>query len=200
MPASPEEEWEYWDKKATELRRGELSTVESSATKWSALMAALLGVFGTVAFAGGLTTLDKLGKPWSTLAKGLTSAAAISALAAIILLSLAAGGLLVTKQPGFTPNRLRERFATGASTSLRWLRCGQLAALLAGLLVLSGSAIVLWVEPKSEDPIPPSLVGIVDGTAVCGKLAKSADGKKLMIGTTEVTTGVTNLVPVDACP
>lgn len=31
MPASAEEEWTYWDDKATELRRTQIATVQSAA-------------------------------------------------------------------------------------------------------------------------------------------------------------------------
>jgi hypothetical protein len=68
MPASADEEWAYWDAKATDLRRTQLSTVQGAATKWATLLTAVLGVFGTVAFAGGLTTLDKL--PGALVARG----------------------------------------------------------------------------------------------------------------------------------
>src|SRR5262245_39293504 len=108
MPVSPEEEWDYWDAKATELRRTQLKNVQSSATKWSALLAALLGVFGTVAFAGGLTTLDKLHDPWSTIVKVLTTAAAATAIAGIVLLAKAAGGLSTTHQPALDAAAVRE--------------------------------------------------------------------------------------------
>lgn len=198
VPSTPKEEWEYWDKKATELRRDQLGSVQASATKWSALMTAVLGVFGTVAFAGGLTTIDKLPDPWPVIAKLLTTAAAIAAVVAIVLLTLAAGGLSILKTSGFTPTVVRNKYTTNAREVLRWLRRGQLAAVIAGAFVLLGSAIVLWAGQSPPAKDPPTVVAVVDGTGICGQLSRSSDGA-LIVGTTPLK-GVTNLTVVSACP
>jgi len=161
-------------------------------------MTAVLGVFGTIAFAGGLTTLDKLADPWAVLAKALTTAAAVSAVVAILLLNLAAGGLLVRKLRGFTPNVVRDRYTTRAVETLGWLRRGQIAAAITGLLVLLGSVIVLWVGEQPSDKKAPTVVAVIGDAGVCGKLSKSVDGT-LLVGTTPLK-GVANLTVVDSCP
>ena len=97
--ATWEQELEYWDKKATEIKRTKLTTVQASATKWAGLLTAILGVFGTATFAGGLTSIDELPSPYAGLAKTGTTLAAVFAIAAIVCLTQAAGGLnLGTKQ------------------------------------------------------------------------------------------------------
>lgn len=198
MPVTPEQEWEYWDSRATELRRGQLGTVQSSATKWAALMTALLGIFGTVAFAGGLTTLDKLPNPWVGIAKVLTLVAAASAITAIVFLGVAAGGLLVSRHGGFTPELVRDMNTVEASGALNWLRRGQMAAVLAAALVIVGSGIVLWVGEKPSNPEIPKVVAVVNGNAICGSLARMRNGE-LAVGSTTLA-HATSVTVVGSCP
>jgi hypothetical protein len=197
MPATPEEEWAYWDAKATELRRGQLATIQATATKWSALVTALLGVFSTVAFAGGLTTVDKLADPWDTVVRAATSVAAAAAVAGIFCLARAAGGLTLTELPGVSATAVRDRNTTNVSRALTWLRAGQAAALTAAVLVLAGSGAVLWKSKAATGP--PAVLAVVGNDAVCGPLSVRDDGS-LLIGDTPLTGKVKTLVVVPTCP
>jgi MFS family permease len=141
MPARPEEEWAYWDEKATELRRTQLATVQTSATKWSALMVTLLGVFGTVAFAGGLTSIDKLKDPFPLIVKVATTAAAVALAFATYFFTRAGGGLKIREMAGISASTVRDINTTGAGESLEKLKWGRRAAVVAGLLVFGGSAL-----------------------------------------------------------
>lgn len=67
----------------------------------------------------------------------------------------------------------------------------------AGALVLAGSLMVLWAGEKSDPAKAPSVVGIVDGKLVCGKLTKNDSGNIAIGGTTGE---VTQITPVTACP
>ena len=101
----------YWESRLEQLRRGQLKAVQTTAAKWSGLMAGILGVFGTVTFAGGLTTVDKLPSPMDWVVKGVTTLAAISAVLGIWYLARAAGGLTLTDMtlPNGNDLRLREQ-------------------------------------------------------------------------------------------
>jgi len=158
VPVSPEEEWTYWDTKATELRRGQLVTIQTAATRWAALLTALLGVFGTVAFAGGLTTVDKLPGwlPW--VVRALTTLAAASAVTGIVVLSMAAGGLFVSRQPGSSATAVRRLYTTQMGAALALLNRGRAFAVAAAVLVLLGSLIVLWTPEKSASPSQTTVV------------------------------------------
>ena len=197
MPASAEEEWRYWDTKATELRRSQLTTVQTAATKWSAVLTALLGVFGTVAFAGGLTTIDKLPSPWDAIAKTLTTLAVITAIIAIWVLNRAAGGLSIAKYHGISAATTRDIHTTGAERALGLLKFGKYFAVATAALVLVGSLLVLWVREKPEVPAPPTLLAVVDQGLICGELA-SVEGKLTVDGRPAET--ATYIVPVSACP
>jgi hypothetical protein len=57
-PITSDDDW--WHDKFLDARRNALSAVRSSADKWQALLGTILGLFATVAFVTGPTTLDKL--------------------------------------------------------------------------------------------------------------------------------------------
>jgi hypothetical protein len=196
MPATPEEEFDYWDAKATDLRRGQLDTVRTTATKWATLMSALLGVFGTVAFAGGLQTVDQLGDPWAQVVKGLTTFAAALAVSAILLLSLAAGGLRIAKEPGLTADSVRKMFTENTGGALGLLGWGKKAAVTAAAAVLSGSALILWIGPQA--PPPPAVLVVTEHGSYCGPLRHS--GGRLKVGGHALAGDITSVVIVDACP
>jgi hypothetical protein len=88
-------------------------------------------------------------------------------------------------------------YPTNAKKSLRWFSYGKMLALIAGLLVLEGSALVLWLGEATEDPKVASVAGIVDGQLVCGRLERSGNGA-ISVGNT--TGDVTGLITVAACP
>src|SRR4051794_27492384 len=54
----------YWRDQVVAARHGQLEMVRKAATGWSALFGGLLGIFGTVAFAGGLPTMEDLPDRW----------------------------------------------------------------------------------------------------------------------------------------
>jgi hypothetical protein len=197
MPVTAEEEWKYWDTKATELRRTQLTTVQTAATKWSAVLTALLGVFGTVAFAGGLTTIDKLPSPWDAWAKVLTTLAAITAVIAIGILNRAAGGLSITKYRGLSAATVRDINTTGAAGALGLLKIGRYLAVATASLVLAGSLLVLWVREREDVPSVPTVLAVVDQELICGELASTKG--RLTIDGKPADTAIF-ITPVSACP
>ncbi|MEA2498870.1 MAG: hypothetical protein QOH26_1275 [Actinomycetota bacterium] len=197
MPASAEEEWAYWDGKATELRRNQLETIRNAAAKWAALLTAFLGVFGTVAFAGGLTTVDKLDAGFALVAQILTTAAAIVALAGIYCFSRAGGGLSWSVVPGLSATSLRESRTTGSKDSIRWLTWGKSFSSATAILVLGGSLLVLWAGEGSAPPKPVSVVEVVNGQLYCGTLKD--DGETVTIGGAP-TGEVQGVITVSVCP
>jgi hypothetical protein len=199
MPIDPDKEWQYWDDKAVELSHGQRETVAATAAKWKALQTAVIAVFATVTFAGGLTTLDKLDEPYHWIALGITLAAVASALAAVWLLSAAGGGLYtkVATQP-LDGLDLKRQWADEAKRTNTHLRRGQLAtAVTIGLFVV-GAVLVLVVGPSTgsqnyiatftgKAPAYGTLSVSKDGTITIGAKEDGSGGQKLDASLISVT-------------
>jgi hypothetical protein len=91
---------------------------------------------------------------------------------------------------------LRAHSEHAAQAALDQLRLAKAAGLVAGVLVLAGSAAILIAGPAPASPTAPTVIAVVDGKAVCGQLRS---GSSLSVGST-VLERVTNLVVVPACP
>ncbi|MEV4513307.1 hypothetical protein AB0K00_30560 [Dactylosporangium sp. NPDC049525] len=185
----------YYETRLDELRRDQLKTVQSAAGRWSALMTAVLGVFGTVAFAGGLTTIDKLAAPYDVVAKAVTTLAAVTAVTAVVHLARAAGGLRLEDLTFPNGKALMNREARLAGEARTRLRTGRWFAVATGALVLAGSGLVLWCPTAAPGPAKV-LVRFPDGAA-CG--APAWAGGQLTVGGRPLRDAV-EIVPVAACP
>lgn len=199
VPPTREEEWTYWDTKLTELRRGELETVHNAAKAWSTLFAGVLGLFGTVAFAGGLTAIDDLPGRAATAAKVLTLVAIFAALVATIAGAYASQSMTLTTDQPLTGKALRERADKTANTALKRLSVAKKAGIVAAACVVSGSVLILIVGKAKATHTPPTAVVVVNGGAVCGSLERAESGA-LTIGGTALVGNVGSVTVVDACP
>ena len=108
----------YWREEVIKAQRDELESTRKAATAWAGLFGAVLGVFGTVTFAGGLTALDDLNEDWQPLVKGATLAAAALALGATLLAGAAAGPSAKTTSDSSWTGR-RDAVRKGARTARR---------------------------------------------------------------------------------
>jgi hypothetical protein len=190
------DEFDFYEQKLDELRRGRLATVRATAARWAALMTATLGVFGTVAFAGGLRTVDKLAAPFDSIVKALTTLAAATALAAVVYLARAAGGLRLEDLSFPNGRTLMNRETQLANASRRHLRVGRRFASATGAIVLTGSAFVLWCPTAKPTP-SKVLVRFPDGAA-CGAPTWTSGGQ-LTVGGRPLRDAV-ETIPVAVCP
>lgn len=192
----PSSDEEYWTEKALTDRRTQLATVRAAAASWKTLFSAAVGVFSTAAFAGGLPTLAKLPEPWQVIVKGATLIAVLAMLGATVFSGMASGaGLRVSSDQSWQGTQAAHKRA--AERAVQRLRTAKLCGAVAAALVLAGSAVIFWVGEAAPKPQPPTVVAVVDGTAVCGKLATS--GGALAAGTVPLTK-VDSLMIVAACP
>lgn len=200
MPATRDDEWTYWDTKLTELRRCELETVHNAAKAWSTLFAGVLGLFGTVAFAGGLTTIDDLPGSAATVAKVLTLGAFGAALVATVAAAFASNSMTVKSDASLTTGKaLRQRAHEAAQEGLERLKLARWAGLVAAACVVVGSVLILVVGKAEPAKSPPTAVVVIDGRAVCGKLERAESGD-LAIGGTPLKGNVVAFSVVAACP
>lgn len=194
--ASDEEDFDYWQGRVNDLQRTQLETVNAVAANWRTLFGALLGIFAAVAFAGGLTTIDKLASPWDTIMKFATLVAVAAAIGATFFANRASGSISVEMMNNQDPLYLQNRSNALAATARRYLAIAKPFGVVAVLIVVVGSAIVLFLGPAK--PGPPDVVVIDNGKALCAPLAKQSG--VLTAGGIPLSSGVTQMVVVPSCP
>lgn len=187
----------YWREEVDKARRGQLELVRRAATGWSALFAAVLGVFGTVSFAGGLTGVEDLGGSSEWVIRAVTVVAALLALAATVLAGVAAGP---KPEPSASEDWHDMRDATTALAwrSLALLKAAKWCGAGAAALVFLGSAYVVLAGKAEAEPEAPTVLVVVDGTVACGALSESDDGSLTVDG--HALTGVDQVQVVPTCP
>ncbi len=191
------DEVEFWKQQVLTRNRDQLTAVSKAATGWSALFAGVLGVFGTVAFTGGLTAVNRVDGPWSGVAKTATLVAVVLALAATVLAGLAAGASVSVTNDS-TWDGQRDWVKRQAVRAFGQLRLAKRFGGVAGAALLFGSTVVLLAgEAVPNLPSVPTVVVVVDGRAVCGPLTSTATG--LAVGGTGLTK-VSSVTVVGACP
>jgi hypothetical protein len=187
----------YWRTQAASIRHDELATVRKAADTWTTLLTAVLGVFGTVAFAGGLPALEDLNDTLQFIVKVVTAAAVVCAVIATVYASKASGTSTKTTnntswqgvQKAARDNAVAAR--TQLAKAKRW-------GIAAAALVLGGSLLILFAGSAKPDPAAPSVIANVNGTIACGPLTKASNGA-LSAGTTPLN-GATSITVVPACP
>lgn len=185
---------EFWKQQVQTRNRDQLTTVTKAATAWSALFAGVLAVFGTVAFAGGLTAVDRVEAPWGSVAKAVTLVAVVLALVATVLAGLASGASVSVTNDN-TWDGQRDWVKSQATRAFTRLRLAKRFGGAAGALLLVGSTVVLLAGEAV--PSVPTVVVVVDGRAVCGPLTSTGAG--LAVGGTALAK-VSSLTVVAACP
>lgn len=191
------DEVEYWKQQVLTRNRDQLTTVSKAATGWSALFAGVLAVFGTVAYAGGLTAVDRVDDPWSGVVKAATLLAVVLALAATVLAGLAAGASVSVTNDS-TWDGQRDWVKSQAVLAYGRLRLAKRFGSAAGAVLLFGSTVVLLAgEAAPSLPSVPTVVVVVDGRAVCGPLTATDAG--LAVDGAGLTK-VSSVTVVEACP
>ncbi|MEO6997201.1 MAG: hypothetical protein ABI112_03880 [Terracoccus sp.] len=190
-------EVEFWKQQVLTRNRDQLTTVSKAATAWSALFTGALGLFGTVAFAGGLTAVHRVDDPWSGVVKTATLVAVVLALAATVLAGLASGASVSVTNDS-TWDGQRDWVKSQAARAYGRLRLAKRFGGAAAAALLFGSTVVLFAgEAVPSLPSAPTVVVVIDGRAVCGPLTSTASG--LAVGGT-LLTKVSSVTVVDACP
>ena len=195
---------EYWQTKAEELGRTSLDTVRASATASATATTALIGVVSTVAVVKGPDSLDKLSDPWGPVVAVLISLAAVTAFASVGLTAWAGRGALV-KVAALTGPMLEQWTRDRADAAVRGLRRGQLAGLLAAVLVLAAGLVAVLAGELSPAGDPTYLVRTNAGAVECGQLSRrdggrlvlSDDSGKALLG---LDSGVASVTAVASCP
>jgi hypothetical protein len=160
----------YWQAKLDDLNRTGLDTVRSTAAKWQGTISALLGVFGTVAFVSGNQTIEKLSPSAAAATKVGVTVAVVLAVGAVLTATYAAQGIPRQREaPDWVWLQTQSR--KQARHGLVALRCSQVLALAAVLVVIAGSLLVLWNSESKTTAQPTStLMRLANGSVVCGSV------------------------------
>jgi hypothetical protein len=197
----------YWQEQFEKLQREQLQTVQTAAGNWAKVVAGLLGLFAAVAFAGGLTTLDKLPQdrnlsltPADTLVGDIKFMAVVAFglfVVATVLVTLAAGGIFPRTRHSDSGTQLRNRSFSKAKHCLWFLRIGQAFGVAAVIVVLTGSLIVFLTPNKDAPSEPPTVIAVTDQGVRCGKVGGSAEALTVA---DQPLAAMPAITVVDACP
>jgi hypothetical protein len=195
------DEIKYWDAKALDTQHTMLATVQSSAGKWQASIAAFLGLYGTVGFVIGPNQLANLPVHGYVLlgvliAYGLTGALGLTALA---LSNLAAQGIPKIFNQPITGAWLSEKSTARARSASTQLKSAIGFALVAGLLAI-GISVFLIVTGALTARHSSALVTGPNG-AYCGQLQNSGGTLSLLLpGGKVVPLAGASVTQVPSCP
>lgn len=201
MP-SQQDEYRYWTAQLTDASHNMLQTVQASAGKWQAAIAALLAAYATVGF---LLTPDKLAAlPVHGAAEIILlvtyGLAGLLGIVAVILANLAAQGIPQIKLRKITTGtEYRKRVTDAAVTASRYLRMAMVFAGCAGILALAGSAYLLIAGVIAANH--PDAIVVSPQGAYCGQILNSNGKLTLLLPTGHaVPVAGGTLTPVSSCP
>lgn len=170
---SEQEEAQYWASQTITAHRGELEWVRTSATKWQAGIAAFLGVYATVGFVTGPSTLATLPvSDWIRIPIlfGLCLAGVAAITATFKVLAVSAG--LPKPQDGYplTGVSYFEQVRDGAIIGSKKLKSSKRWAAIAGSLVLASSMGILAAGVIATTPAAKAILVTTKGT-YCGPMS-----------------------------
>lgn len=182
--ATEQDEALYWAGKAADAHHNVLVTVQASAGKWQAAIAAFLGVYATVGFVVGPTTLASLPPSgWKYVIVVVLGVAGFIGLIAVILANKAANGFPKVEQAfPLTGPQVAAAALAGAKKSRKLLRKAILGAAAAGTLAIVGSFGILAVGLLSPAPAP-TVVIVTGGGAYCGALNTTNGNASVLLST-----------------
>jgi hypothetical protein len=195
-------EAQEWDERAAQMRGDYgLAAVRAGASKWSASIAALLGVLSTVAFVAGPSDLVKDVGGWEAeLAGWLILAAAGLALASLFLAVMAEQGSPQWSEDltGWTLKSLTRKRADASARQFLLSRQLLLGALV---LIVLATAIAWMTALTGDEPSSQSAIVVMPGGAVCGTLQTHDGALSVKAGSMTSRVPERALVTLtDSCP
>jgi hypothetical protein len=140
IPPPPDQS--QWDQAAEQFLLDLLKNVQSSASVWSGAIAALLGVFGTVALVTGPSDVTKLGSGMKVAVIVLTLIAGVLAGIALVLVTLAQQ-LPSVRSENWNGAAYRAYVTRNAETARRRLTWARVLGVAAGAVVFVLGVTVL---------------------------------------------------------
>jgi hypothetical protein len=167
---SEQDEAAYWAGKASDAHHNVMDTVQASAGKWQAAIAAFLGAYATIGFVVGPTTIGYLpSSSWKYVILAVLGLAGLIAFVAVILANKAAEGFPRVEQDlPMTGPQMAANALAGAKQSRKLLRKAIAAAAVAGGLAILGSYGILangiLTSPSAPSAVLSTRFGVFCGT------------------------------------
>jgi hypothetical protein len=142
IPPPPDEA--QWDDAAEQFLLSLLTNVQASASTWSGAIAALLGLFGSVALVTGPSDITKLGQTAQIIVVSLTLLAGVLAGVALILTTIAQQ-LPSVHSENWRGSVYRDYVVRTSETARIQLNVARILGILAAVAVFAVGVIVLFV-------------------------------------------------------
>lgn len=191
-----------WEDRADQLEFQALTAVRSSAEKWGASLAAILGLFGTILLVKGRTDITQLMQGYQIAIATLLLLAILTAAVAVYEAALAAQG---TPEKLHWPGggALRQWELQRADNAKDQLKLSRVLTFFAVGFVLIAIGLT-WFGKAEPSPSGAAVVVTVSGSAPhCGTLASAQDGSLALRGgdgkVTPIPPGA-NVIAVSGCP
>ena len=190
-----------WDKAAVTFATEQLTRVRASATAWIGTVGTLLGLFGAVAVIGGTGKLADVPSPalrWVVV--GLVAVAGPLAGASVVTGVRAAHGASLQTTDNWGGSAYRAAVVMNTGDALDWLRWARWTGVAAALTVFVIGLLGLISVAAQPKPAGTTTAVVVDqiGTASCGPIGRTADGRLTLNG--KPIGSVRDITPVTACP
>ncbi|MEV0722311.1 hypothetical protein AB0I37_05980 [Micromonospora purpureochromogenes] len=190
-----------WDKAAVTFATEQLTRVRASATAWAGTVGTLLGLFGTIAVVGGTTKLADVSSPtlrWVIVS--LVTIAGVLAGASIVTGVRAAHGASLRTSDNWSGSAYRAAVVKNTDDALNWLRWTRWTGLAAALTVFTIGLLGLISVAAQPKQTATTTAVVIDqvGTATCGPIGRTTDGRLTVNGTP--IGNVRDITPVTACP
>jgi hypothetical protein len=201
MP-SLSDEAKFWSARAADAHHNLLETIQSSAGKWQAAIAAFLGLYATTGFVLGPDKLSSL-PVQGDLETGLLAAygaAGVCGISAVIFANLASQGIpeILTGR-AITGPEMRQLASARARRARRQLGWAIKLAAIAGLLVIGVSAFLLVAGIRASNH--PDATVVTKTGAYCGELLNVGGALQVRLPSgTLVPLANSSLTPVTSCP
>jgi len=185
--ATEQDEALYWAGKAADAHHNVQDTVQASAGKWQAAIAAFLGAYATVGFVLGPTTIASLPSSfWKYVIVIVLGLAGFIGLIAVILANRAAEGFPHVEQTiPLTGPQMAAAALDGAKRSRKLLQQAIVGAAIAGTLAILGSFGILAVGSLSPTPAPTVIV-ITHSGAYCGTLSTTNGATSVLLSSGKI--------------
>ncbi|WP_216638719.1 hypothetical protein [Mycobacterium asiaticum] len=183
---------DYWQERLRDLSRNQLDTVRKAGAAWSAVFSAVLGLFGTVVFVGGLAGLDEVSSGKQSFIRWAIATALVCALLATGFSGSIGFPEILKNQ---TTEHIRDLTIQRARTALCRLRWAVFFGALAGLTILVATVTVLFSD---KAPTPLHVITTFKGSLICGVLQKAEDNSLTVDGMR--LTEPRSITVVSSCP